>query len=74
MSSKAQVDELFTKTVEDWARFYSDPKPATLSAQNLVSRRRFALEMLEARVPPGIRFTAASYVGPLSKSKTKCGR
>jgi ubiquinone/menaquinone biosynthesis C-methylase UbiE len=53
MSSKAQVDELFTKTVEDWARFYSDPKPATLSAQNLVSRRRFALEMIESRVPPG---------------------
>jgi len=53
MSSKGQVDELFTKTVEDWARFYSDPKPATMNAQNLVSRRRFALEMLEARVPPG---------------------
>src|SRR5258708_34614553 len=53
MSSKAQVDELFTKTVEDWARFYSDPKPPTMSAQNLISRRRFALEMLEARVPPG---------------------
>lgn len=53
MSSKEQVDELFTKTVEDWARFYSDPKPATMSAQNLVSRRRFALEMLETRVSPG---------------------
>jgi ubiquinone/menaquinone biosynthesis C-methylase UbiE len=53
MSSKGQVDELFTKTVEDWARFYKDPKPATMNAQNLVSRRRFALEMLEARVPPG---------------------
>jgi|ERR1022692_1054178 ubiquinone/menaquinone biosynthesis C-methylase UbiE len=53
MSSKGQVDELFTKTVEDWARFYNDPKPATLNAQNLVSRRRFALEMLEARVAPG---------------------
>jgi ubiquinone/menaquinone biosynthesis C-methylase UbiE len=47
------VDELFTKTVDDWARFYSDPKPATLNAQNLISRRRFALEMLETRVPPG---------------------
>jgi len=53
MSSKGQVDELFTKTVEDWARFYRDPKPATMGAQNLVSRRRFALEMVEARVPPG---------------------
>jgi len=53
MSSKGQVNELFTKTVEDWARFYNDPKPATMSAQNLVSRRKFTLEMVEARVPPG---------------------
>jgi ubiquinone/menaquinone biosynthesis C-methylase UbiE len=53
MSSKVQVDELFTKTVDDWARSYGDPKPATLNAQNLISRRRFALEMLEARVSPG---------------------
>jgi len=53
MTRKEQVDELFTKTVADWARFYADPKPATMNAQNLVSRRRFALEMVEARVPPG---------------------
>jgi ubiquinone/menaquinone biosynthesis C-methylase UbiE len=53
MSSKGQVDELFTKTVEDWARFYSDPRPITLNSQNLISRRRFALEMLEAKVSPG---------------------
>jgi ubiquinone/menaquinone biosynthesis C-methylase UbiE len=50
---KEQVDELFTKTVDDWARFYEDPKPASLTSQNLVSRRRFALEMIESRVPPG---------------------
>jgi ubiquinone/menaquinone biosynthesis C-methylase UbiE len=56
MTSKGQVDqvdELFTKTVDNWARFYADPKPATLNSQNLVSRRRFALEMFAARVPPG---------------------
>jgi ubiquinone/menaquinone biosynthesis C-methylase UbiE len=53
MTSKVEVDELFTKTVEDWARFYSDPKPLTLNSQNLVSRRRFALQMLEARLSPG---------------------
>jgi ubiquinone/menaquinone biosynthesis C-methylase UbiE len=53
MSPKGQVDELFTKTVEDWARFYSDSKPATLNAQNLISRRRFALDMLETRISPG---------------------
>ena len=53
MSSKKQVDELFARTVEDWDRCYTDSRPKTLSAQNLVSRRRFALEMLEARIPRG---------------------
>jgi len=55
MNSKGQVNELFTRTVEDWARFYADPKPVTMSAQNLVSRRRFAMEMLETRLPPGAK-------------------
>jgi len=55
MTSKGQVDqvdELFTKTVDNWARFYADPKPLTLNSQNLISRRRFALEMLVSRVKP----------------------
>ncbi|MGH9353853.1 MAG: class I SAM-dependent methyltransferase [Terriglobia bacterium] len=55
MSSKDQVKDLFTKTVDDWARFYNDPKPSTLGAQNLVSRMRFALEMLESKAPPGAK-------------------
>ena len=53
MSSKEQVNELFTQTVDDWARFYEDPKPAKLSAQNLVSRRRFAIEMIESKLARG---------------------
>ncbi len=53
MSSKEQVNELFTQTVDDWARFYEDPKPAKLGAQNLISRRRFAIEMIEKRLTPG---------------------
>jgi ubiquinone/menaquinone biosynthesis C-methylase UbiE len=53
VSSKEQVNELFTQTVDDWARFYEDPKPAKLSAQNLVSRRRFAIEMIESKLAPG---------------------
>ena len=53
MSSKEQVNDLFTQTVDDWARFYEDPKPAKLGAQNLVSRRRFAIEMIEKRLSPG---------------------
>jgi ubiquinone/menaquinone biosynthesis C-methylase UbiE len=55
MSSKDQVTELFTKTVDAWARFYDDPKPRTLNAQNLVSRMRFALEMFSASVPVGTK-------------------
>ncbi|MGA3092595.1 MAG: class I SAM-dependent methyltransferase [Terriglobales bacterium] len=55
IETKEQVDELFEKTVDDWARFYNDPKPATLTAQNLVSRRRFTLEMIEARVAKGAK-------------------
>jgi ubiquinone/menaquinone biosynthesis C-methylase UbiE len=50
---KEQVDELFEKTVDDWARFYDDPKPVTMTSQNLVSRRRFALEMIESQLAPG---------------------
>jgi ubiquinone/menaquinone biosynthesis C-methylase UbiE len=53
VSSKEQVNELFTQTVDDWARFYENPKPANLTAQNLVSRRRFAIEMIEAKLPKG---------------------
>jgi ubiquinone/menaquinone biosynthesis C-methylase UbiE len=50
MSSKRQVEELFTQTAADWASFYDDPEPHTLNLQNLVSRMHFALEMLEARI------------------------
>jgi ubiquinone/menaquinone biosynthesis C-methylase UbiE len=53
MSAKGEVEELFTKTVDDWARFYDDQNPPTLTAQNLVSRMRFTLEMLGAAVQPG---------------------
>ena len=53
MSTKEQVNDLFTQTVDDWARFYDDPAPKTLTSQNFVSRRRFAIEMIEARLAKG---------------------
>ncbi len=53
MSTKEQVTDLFTKTVDDWAKFYDDPAPRTLTAQNFVSRRRFAIQMIEARLEKG---------------------
>jgi len=72
MSAKSQVEELFTKTVDDWARFYEDPTPPTLGAQNLVSRMRFSLEMLESGVTSGARVLdvgcgAGQLVGELTR-------
>jgi ubiquinone/menaquinone biosynthesis C-methylase UbiE len=53
VSTKEQVNELFTQTVDDWARYYDDPAPATLTAQNFVSRRRFAIQMTESKLAKG---------------------
>jgi ubiquinone/menaquinone biosynthesis C-methylase UbiE len=53
IATKRHVEEFFTKTVGKWADFYDDPNPPTLQKQNLVSRMRFTLEMLQARVAPG---------------------
>lgn len=55
VATKQRVEELFTKTVDSWANFYNDPNPPTMGSQNLVSRMRFALEMLEARALPGAK-------------------
>lgn len=55
VATKQRVEELFTKTVDSWASFHNDPKPPTMGAQNLVSRMRFALDMLEARALPGAK-------------------
>jgi ubiquinone/menaquinone biosynthesis C-methylase UbiE len=51
MSSKEHVKRLFSDRVRDWAAHYSDLEARTLQAQNLFSRQRFALEMVEAAVP-----------------------
>jgi ubiquinone/menaquinone biosynthesis C-methylase UbiE len=53
VSSKQTVNDLFTQTVDDWARYYDDPAPRTLTAQNFVSRRRFAIQMIESKLPKG---------------------
>lgn len=51
MSSKEHVKRLFGERVSQWAACYSDPKPRSLSAQNLISRQRIALEMVEVVGP-----------------------
>jgi len=53
LSSKQQVNDLFTQTVDDWARYYDDPAPVTMTAQNFVSRRRFAIQMIENKLAKG---------------------
>jgi SAM-dependent methyltransferase len=52
LSSEEQVKRLFSGRVGEWAAGYADPEPWSLSGQTLISRLRFALEMVEASVPP----------------------
>jgi ubiquinone/menaquinone biosynthesis C-methylase UbiE len=55
VTSKNNVKALFTGMVEKWASYYAEPVPSSLDAQRLVSRKRFAIELLEATVPRGAR-------------------
>jgi ubiquinone/menaquinone biosynthesis C-methylase UbiE len=55
-SSKEGVKSYFDGRATEWAGWYSDTKSRTLEAQNLLSRQRLALEMVEAagRMPSKI--------------------
>jgi ubiquinone/menaquinone biosynthesis C-methylase UbiE len=53
VSLKEGVKDFFNERVSDWAANYSNVKPRMLLAQILISRRQFAMEMLEASVPQG---------------------
>jgi ubiquinone/menaquinone biosynthesis C-methylase UbiE len=53
MDPKQRVKIHFSERVEEWAANFSDLEPRSLEAQNVLSRHRFALEMLENVVPPG---------------------
>lgn len=55
MSSKAHLKCFFSERVAQWAACYSEPEPASLSARNLISRQRIALEMVEGSVPRASR-------------------
>ena len=52
-SSKQQVKRVFNEHVSDWVANYSDLKPRTVVTQICMSRRQFALEMVEASTPQG---------------------
>lgn len=50
VSSKEHVKRLFSERVTQWAACYSDSGPRSLSAQNLISRQRIALGMVDAAI------------------------
>ena len=53
MSSTERLKDFFNEQVVEWRAFYSPLAPRTLTAQCLISRQRFALQMVEASVPHG---------------------
>ncbi len=53
MSSKNQVRDLFSASVRKFAVAYKEEAPVTFSDQNLVSRKHFALRLLQNAVPTG---------------------
>jgi ubiquinone/menaquinone biosynthesis C-methylase UbiE len=55
LSSKEQVKRLFSERVSEWAACYADAESRSLAAQNLASRQRIALEMVEEAVRPASR-------------------
>jgi len=57
-SWKRQVKNRFSEQATEWAACYADPEP-TLSGQHLISRQRFALEMVESAIPPSSRILEA---------------
>ena len=56
---KQRVKEYFSERATAWVAYYADPEPRTISAQHLVSRQRFALQMVEAAIPPSAKILDA---------------
>jgi ubiquinone/menaquinone biosynthesis C-methylase UbiE len=54
ISAKQEVKSRFSEGATEWAAYYADPTPP-MTRRHLVSRQRFALEMLEAAIPPFAR-------------------
>ena len=52
---KQQVKNRFGERVREWAAHYSDLEPRSLGSQSVLSRQRFALEMVQSAAPCGSR-------------------
>ena len=53
MCSKQIVKRSFDARVTEWASLYGGPEPRTVSVKNLMARQRFALQLVDARLPRG---------------------
>jgi len=68
------VKSFFTERVEEWASYYAEPAPVGMNAQRLVSRKRFALELLETSVPREARvLDVGCATGNLTEELTRRG-
>ncbi len=54
-SAHEPVTTVFGGRVDEWVQSYADGEPRTLTATNLLARRRLAVEMVAAAVPPASR-------------------
>ena len=50
---KQNVKSHFSERADQWAGQYSDCQPHSLNKQNLLSRQRFAVEMIQSALPKG---------------------
>lgn len=74
MSSKARVKSVFGERATEWAASYDDPEPRSLPAQNLISRRRLALEIVQAAVPRrSVILDAGAGTGDMAAQLMECG-
>ncbi len=48
---KHHVSSYFSERATQWVAFYADAEPRTIITQNLNSRQRFTLELVEAAIP-----------------------
>jgi SAM-dependent methyltransferase len=53
--TKDNVRSLFSRRATEWAGWYADERRPTLEADNLLARRRLAVEMIETVVPAPAR-------------------
>jgi ubiquinone/menaquinone biosynthesis C-methylase UbiE len=73
-SSKAYLKDFFSERAKEWADVYTGSRPRSLDTRNLISRQRFALEMVEAGVPRASKvLDAGCGTGEMARELTRRG-